>query len=191
MEIWKTLPGTKGFIEISNEGRVRSFLRGEERILKTQTDQKGYQRFSITIDRHKTTYKLHREVAKAFVPNDNNLPQVNHKNGNKNDNTAANLEWVSNLENARHAVENGLWANVFKASRETAERLRKPIVAYRIEDGAYSFMYFSSISEAEREFDSRHICDVLKGKREKVKGWGFLYCKRGGDHYSYSKTAEA
>ena len=62
MEIWKAIPGTKGFIEISNEGRVRSFLRGEERILKTQLDQKGYQRFSITIDRCKKTYKLHREV---------------------------------------------------------------------------------------------------------------------------------
>lgn len=190
MEIWKAIPGTKGFIEISNEGRVRSFLRGEERILKTQLDQKGYQRFSITIDRCKKTYKLHREVAKAFVPNVNNLPQVNHKNGNKNDNRAANLEWVTNLENARHAVENGLWANVFKASRETAERLRKPIVAYRFEDGAYNFRYFESISQAERELDSRHICDVLKGKREKVKGWGFLYCKRGGDPYSYSKSTE-
>lgn len=190
MEIWKALPGTKGFIEISNEGRVRSFLRGEERILKTQLDQKGYQRFSITIDRRKKTYKLHREVAKAFIPNENNLPQVNHKNGNKNDNSAANLEWVTNLENARHAVENGLWANVFKASRETAERLRKPIVAYRFEDGAYNFRYYESISQAERELDSRHICDVLKGKREKVKGWGFLYCKRGGDPYSYSKSTE-
>lgn len=191
MEIWKTLPGTKGMIEISNEGRVRSFLRGEERILKTQTDQKGYQRFSITIDRHKTTHKLHREVAKAFVPNDNNLPQVNHKNGNKKDNTATNLEWVSNLENARHAIENGLWANVFEASRKTAERLRKPIVAYRIAEGAYDFRFYRSIGEAERDLDSRHICDVLKGKREKVKGWGFLYCKEGGDSYSYSKSAEA
>lgn len=191
MEIWKTLPGTKGMIEISNEGRVRSFLRGEERILKTQTDQKGYQRFSITIDRHKTTHKLHREVAKAFVPNYNNLPQVNHKNGNKKDNTAANLEWVSNLENAHHAIENGLWGNVFSASKKANEKQKKPIVAYRFEDGAYTFKFYNSVSEAERDLDSRHISAVLKGKREKAKGWGFLYCKKGGDLYSYSKSAEA
>ena len=191
MEIWKALPGTKGMIEISNEGRVRSFLRGSERILKTQSDKKGYQRFSITIDRHKTTYKIHREVAKAFVPNENNLPQVNHKNGDKRDNKATNLEWVTNLENARHAIENGLWENVFAASRKTNERAKKPIVAYRIKDGAYDFRFYQSIREAERDLDSRHICDVLKGKREKVKGWGFLYCKKGGDSHSYSKSAEA
>lgn len=181
MEIWKALPDTKGFIEVSNEGRVRSFLRGRERILKTQTDQKGYQRFSITIDRCKKTYKLHREVAKAFIPNNDNLPQVNHKNGNKNDNRAINLEWVTNLENAHHAIENGLWCNVFKASQETAERTRKPIVAYKFENGGYTFRCYESIGKAEKDIGSRHICEVLKGKRRKVKGWGFLYCKRGGD----------
>ena len=191
MEIWKTLPGTKGLIEISNEGRVRSFLRGSERILKTQLDQKGYQRFSITIDRQKKTYKLHREVAKAFIPNEHNLPQVNHKNGNKADNSANNLEWVTNLENAHHAIENGLWGNVFSASKKANEKQKKPIVAYRFEDGAYTFKFYNSVSEAERDLDSRHISAVLKGKREKAKGWGFLYCKKGGDPYSYSKSAEA
>lgn len=191
MEIWKPLPGTKGLIEISNEGRVRSFLRGSERILKTQLDQKGYQRFSITIDRQKKTYKLHREVAKAFIPNEHNLPQVNHKNGNKADNSVNNLEWVTNLENAHHAIENGLWGNVFSASKKANEKQKKPIVAYRFEDGAYTFKFYNSVSEAERDLDSRHISAVLKGKREKAKGWGFLYCKKGGDSYSYSKSAEA
>ena len=86
MEIWKPITGTKGFIEVSNEGRVRSLLRGSPRVLKTQTDNKGYHRLRVTIEREKMSYKVHREVAKAFIPNPDNLPQVNHKDGDKNNN---------------------------------------------------------------------------------------------------------
>ena len=55
MEIWRAINGTKGFIEVSNEGRVRSLLRGTPRILKTQTDNKGYHRIRVTIEREKFT----------------------------------------------------------------------------------------------------------------------------------------
>ena len=171
MEIWRAIVGTKGFIEISNEGRVRSLLTGKPRVLKTQPDKKGYHRICVTIEREKMSYKVHREVAKAFISNPDNLPQVNHKDGNKGNNAVANLEWVTNMDNAQHAIKNGLWGNVFEASRKTIEASRKPIIAYK--DGEAK--PFRSISDAERYFDSRHICDVLKGKRQHVKGWSFKY----------------
>lgn len=180
MEVWKPIVGTKGFIEVSNKGRVRSLLRGTPKILKTQIDNNGYHRIRVTIERIKMSYKVHREVAKAFIDNPNNLPQVNHKDGNKSNNSVSNLEWVTNQENAHHAIENGLWGSVFEASRKENESRKKPILAYRI-DGVYPCTrYYESISEAERAIGSRHICDVLKGKRKQANGWAFQYAK-GGD----------
>ena len=175
MEIWRGITGTKGLIEVSNEGRVRSWLGGSPRILKTQTDTKGYHRIRVTIERVKMSYKVHREVAKAFLDNPNTLPQVNHKDGDKANNAVTNLEWVTNQQNAHHAIDSGLWDSVFEASRRENERRKKPILAYRIDGEDPRTKYFDSISEAEREIGSRHICDVLKGKRNHVKGWTFKY----------------
>ena len=108
MEIWKPIAGTKGFIEVSNKGRVRSLLRGEPRVLKPQVDNKGYHRIRVTVEREKMSYKVHREIAKAFIPNPNNLPQVNHKDGNKDNNRADNLEWCTRSHNVKHSFDTGL-----------------------------------------------------------------------------------
>lgn len=175
--MWKAIEGTNGMIEVSDDGRVRSLLRGTPRILKMQKDSKGYLRLRVTINRKKMSFKLHREVAKAFIPNPDDLPQVNHKNGNKDDNRVCNLEWVSNKENAHHAIKNGLWNPVFEATRKENEKRKKPILAYRINDDSPCTRYYESISEAERDIGSRHITDVLKGKRNHVKGWSFQYAR--------------
>ena len=173
MEIWRDITGTKGFIEVSNKGRVRSLLSGAPRVLKTQTDNKGYHRIRVTIEQEKMTYKVHREVAKLFLPNPENLPQVNHKDGNKDNNSVDNLEWVTNKENAHHAIENGLWDSVFEGSRKENEKRKRPVIGYPIGYGAVH--RFESVSAAERFIGSRHVCDVLKGKRSSVKGWIFRY----------------
>ena len=178
--MWKAIEGTNGMIERSEDGIVRSLLTGTPRILKTQKDTKGYQRVRVTINRGKMTFKIHREVAKAFIPNPKNLPQVNHKNGNKDDNSVSNLEWVSNRENCLHAIKNGLWDSVLKGAKQENKRRKKAIIGYYHTECSACSKYFESISEAEREIGSRHIVDVLKGKRNHVKGWTFRYAE-GGD----------
>lgn len=190
MEIWRAIAGTKGLIEVSNEGRVRSLLRGEPRVLKTQTDNKGYHRLRITIEREKTSYKIHREVAKAFIPNPENLPQVNHKDGNKSNNAVDNLEWISNRDNAHHAIENGLWKNVFEGSRKGNESRKKPVIGHFRGKDICLFRRFESISAAEKFVGSRHICDVLKGKRSHVKGWTFQYEEVMPNENTYDSTTE-
>lgn len=158
-------------MEVSSDGRIRSLLRGEPRVLKAQKDSKGYLRVRVTIDRERMTFKVHREVAKAFLPNPCDLPQVNHINGDKTDNRVDNLEWVTNRENCHHAIANGLWDSVIRgASRENARRML-PVVA--VKDG--EVMRFPSVSEAERRFHSRHVSDCLKGKRQHIGGWAFAY----------------
>lgn len=177
METWKPIQCTKGYIEVSNEGRARSTLRGGWRLLKTQADSKGYQRFTVTIDGESRTYKLHREVAKAFIPNPNNLPQVNHKDGNKNNNCVDNLEWITNRDNAHHSIANGLWDSVIEGAKRENERRKKPVIAYRIDGEFPCTRYYECISDAERDIGSRHICSVLKGQRTHAKGWAFQYAK--------------
>ena len=175
--MWKTVEGTNGMIEVSNDGRFRSLLSGTPRVLKTQKDTKGYHRLRATINREKMSFKLHREVAKAFIPNPDGLPQVNHKDGNKDNNCISNLEWVSNKENAHHAIKNGLWDTVINGARKENEKRQRPIRGYYSGENQSYSKYFKSISEAERIIGSRHIVDVLKGRRSHTKGWTFRYAE--------------
>ena len=173
MEVWKEVPCTYGLLEVSNLGRVRSKMR-DGRILKLQTDSKGYQRVRVTIKGQKRQYKIHRLVASVFIPNPLLLPQINHKDGNKQNNAVSNLEWISNKDNAYHAIKAGLWGNVFSASERVNRSRMTPVTSIDIESG--EVRHFASVSEAERFFNTRHISDVLKGKRTKAAGQRF---KRG------------
>lgn len=175
MEKWKCIPGTGDRLLVSDQGRVKSLLR-DGRILKAVSDKKGYLRLRVTLDREKKSYKIHRLVAEAFIPNPNGKEQVNHINGDKTDNRAENLEWVTNRENASHAIRAGLWDSVIAGSAKENNSRKKGVIASNGE----ICMLFESVSEAERYFGSRHIVDVLKGKRTHVKGWAFSYAE-GGD----------
>ena len=88
--------------EITREGQIINKTNGH--ILKPQPNAKGYLRVSIS----KKLVFVHRLVAEKYVPNPNNLPQVNHIDGNKFNNNADNLEWVDNQSNREHAVVTGL-----------------------------------------------------------------------------------
>lgn len=88
--------------EITRDGQVVNKTNG--RVLKPQPNGKGYLRVSIS----KKLQFVHRLVAEKYIPNPDNLPQVNHKDGNKLNNNVENLEWVSNSENRKHAVDTGL-----------------------------------------------------------------------------------
>jgi len=75
-----------------------------DRILRTRPNHKGYE----TVQIGGKTKLIHRLVAEAFIPNPENLPEINHIDGNKRNNAVSNLEWVSHLENIRHAWDTGL-----------------------------------------------------------------------------------
>lgn len=109
-EIWKDVIGWEGCYQVSNFGRARSLkFAPKVRILIQGTDKKnGYLALRFCKNHNYKTKKVHRLVAKAFIENPNNYPQVNHKDGNKTNNTVPNLEWCTPAMNVRHAFDNNL-----------------------------------------------------------------------------------
>lgn len=119
MERWKDIDGFGNKYAISDKGRVLSKARvvsnhtgtisKPDRILKISKDIKGYSRVFLSDCNGTTKFiPIHRLVAKAFIPNPDNKPQVNHIDGDKTNNHVSNLEWVTNRENQLHAVRTGL-----------------------------------------------------------------------------------
>jgi len=116
-EIWKDIPITEGCFQISNLGNIKSTRTGK--IMKQQSDQKGYKRFSPSVNGKKFTLKVHRLVAQAFIEVPEELQNachnwqhgvipVNHIDGDKSNNALYNLEWCSPSQNTIHAIESGL-----------------------------------------------------------------------------------
>src|SRR5574343_229710 len=102
MEIFKQIPDFPNY-EVSNYGNVKSYFNSKIIIRKPVADAKGYLRLILYKNGKANPKKLHRLVAQVFIPNPNNLPQVNHKDGDKTNNHVSNLEWISNIENMRHS----------------------------------------------------------------------------------------
>jgi hypothetical protein len=118
MEIWKDIEQFNNEYQISNLGKIRSkeaiIIRSngipykrESKILKPSVD-KGYLKGAVCLNKKLVRYKIHRLVADAFVNGKKDGLEVNHINGNKTDNNAKNLEWVTRSENMIHAVKTGL-----------------------------------------------------------------------------------
>lgn len=106
-------------------------LSKDGRPMVPQKDAKGYLRIRLRygdVDKYgAATYKIHRLVAESFIPNPLKKPQVNHINGDKTDNRADNLEWVTNAENIRHAIRSGLQDNTSEKMKTLGGQIRTAI----------------------------------------------------------------
>ena len=105
-EIFKDIEEYEGLYQISNLGRVKSLKYGKERILKPAKDKKGYLYVCLYKQGKMKIYRVHRLVAQAFIPNPNNLPQVNHKDEDKTNNASSNLEFCDAKYNNNYGNHN-------------------------------------------------------------------------------------
>ena len=106
-EVWRDVPGYEGLYMVSDMGNVLSLggRKGSEpmKVLRQSLMSSGYKKVCLRKNGAAKNVSVHRMVAAAFVPNPNNKSEVNHKDGDKHNNMASNLEWVTKSENALHA----------------------------------------------------------------------------------------
>lgn len=101
--IWKDIPGYEGLYKVSNTGKIFSVVTNRELSVIQRSD--GYTGITLCDKNHnKKQFRVHQLVAKAFIPNPNNLPMINHKNEIKNDNRVENLEWCTAQHNASYGT---------------------------------------------------------------------------------------
>lgn len=117
MEEWKDIEGYEGLYQVSSQGRIKSLDRNTTngKIRKFQTSKSGY--LSVTLSKNGVVKRqsVHRLVAEAFIPNPNNLPQINHKNEDKTNNSIENLEWCDSTYNNNYGKHS---SNISKARRK-------------------------------------------------------------------------
>lgn len=192
-EIWKTVI-INGVLHndymVSNKGRIKSLKRGKEKFMKLGNSH-GY--LNVMLDGK--TYLVHRLVAEAFIPNPENLPQVNHKDENKGHNWDSNLEWCTASYNSNYG-NHGKNISESKIGYSHTEESKKRISESKKGQGvgknnpnSKKIMQFSidgelikiwdSMHDAEREggFSNKCISLCCKGKNKTHKGfiWKYFY----------------
>ena len=165
-EIWRDIEGYKGKYQVSNTGKVKSLERMKwngkgyqkipEKILEGVDDGHGYLHVNLCKDGKETSCKVHRLIAQAFLPNPNNLPEVNDKDEDKTNNCVENLEWCSRQYNIDYS-------------------LSKAVIG--IDKVSGLILEFPSTMEASRQtgIDHRRINDCLKGRQKSAKGFYWFY----------------
>lgn len=147
----KDIKNYEGLYAVTEDGRIWSYR--SKKFLVPQVAGQGYLKVELYKKGHKkASLFVHRLVAEAFIPNPDNLPEVNHKNEDKTKNEVSNLEWMSHQANV--AYSNAKAIRCIELNR-----------------------VFNSVIDAERALNLRHenICKVLKGKLAYTGGYRFEY----------------
>lgn len=160
-----------GLYQVSNFGRVRAlggkkYCHKDDMLLKPQTN-KGYSHVNLYVNGKMTPFSIHRLVATAFIPNPDNLPVVNHKDYNRQNNCVDNLEWCTYKYNAQYSSSNisKNHAN-FKGCKNPKAKKVKCIETGEI---------FGCVKEAEQWCGKKGIGDCCKGKQKTAGGYHWQY----------------
>lgn len=177
--IWKSYPDYP-FIEANQFGEVRIKDRVtirkngvkyhvKGRVLKQHFYPNGYMYVKFSVNGKRVYLLVHRIVASVFIPNPDNLPEVNHKDNNPKNNSVDNLEWCTHQENIAYRERCGVSAS---------EALGRPVFAVNLK--TKKVLYFETQSEAARKLgaSSGNICNVLKGKLNKTCNCWFCYADK-------------
>lgn len=136
-EIWRDIRGFEGLYQVSNFGRIKSFQaihkkgKPSEYYLNASLANNGYHQVTLYKNKKRSKLLVHRIVAEAFIDNPDNLPQVNHKDENRLNNHADNLEWCTNLYNNRYGTKNSRFSEAHSFPIEQMTTSGKPIAKYK------------------------------------------------------------
>lgn len=177
-EVWKDIQGYEGLYQVSDRGEVKSLprtierrgnspMRLRERILRPRINRKGYATVGLCKECEMWNRTVHRIVAQAFIPNPNNLPEINHINGIKTDNRVENLEWVTTKDNVKHSIE--VLGN------------KRDIPKYAVRCVDTGILYPSAQEAAEAvQGGARAIRNVCAGGKKHHRGLRWEYVKETG-----------
>ena len=163
IEVFKDIKGFEGHYQVSTLGRIKSFKRGAT-ILKPFICKKGYMHIDLLLMGKRNTSIVHRLVAKTFIPNPENKPEVNHINEIKHDNRLINLNWMTRLENIHHGT--GLF--------RLAQGQLKAVNQYTMDNVLVK--EWESAKEAHSfGFDNGNVSRCCNNKKKQYKGfiWRF------------------
>ena len=185
MEEWKKIPGYEGLYEVSNMGNVRNVRRNK--LLRLSKTNNRYIRVSLCKNGIKTGLTVHRLVAEAFIPNPDNLPEVNHKDEDKTNNRVENLEWCDHKYNMNYgtrniraketAIKNGYYTGLSK--EEYRKKYRdKNKEKIREKQRGYMKEYNKNYYEKNREEIREHNREYKKNNKEKIREYMREYMKK-------------
>lgn len=190
-EIFKDIEGYEGLYQISNYGRVKSLKnrQGNVQLLKQQVKPNGYCQVSLYKNNKYGYFNVHRLVAIAFIPNPNNLPEVNHIDEDPTNNRVDNLEWCTRSYNINYGNRNSKvsekaknWKHTLgkhwtSSNRGSKNHNSKPVAQYDLEN---NFMNrFDSIADAEKYLGltpgKSHISDACRGYIKQSCGYKWKF----------------
>lgn len=176
---WYPLKGYENIYEINKQGDIRrigfpnkkqhnTFYNKVPFVITSRHDKDGYLRVTLFDGDKKLMKYVHRLVCETFLENNNNLPQVNHKNGIKDDNRLENLEWCSRSENIQHRIHTlGVKLTNNKKSKKVGQFTKDGILVKT----------YPSAKQAKRDtgFSQGHISEVCRGELSSYKGFIWKY----------------
>ena len=155
----RDIPGYEGLYAATSCGRVWSYRR--KKFLKPGNDGRGYKIVSLSKNGERKTYKIHRLVVETYLPNPDNLPQVNHKDENKANNALQNLEYCDAAYNTNYGT----------GKERSAKARSKKIQCIETQE------VFDSIKDAAKAINrsTGNICDCLAGRNKTTAGYHWKY----------------
>lgn len=175
MQIWKDIEGYKGHYQISNYGNVRSLKK--DAFLMKGAYLKGYKIISLWKNGIGKMFRIHRLVAAAFIPNPENKPCIDHIDGDRANNHADNLRWVTYMENNNNPItKKRLSENNAKNMQGKKGALHPNSKPIRMMKNGICLKIYQSIHLAKKDgFNDTLIIRCCKGRMKKHKGYNWEY----------------
>ena len=174
LEVWKDIAGFEGKYQVSNYGRVRNIKfvnhprsAKQERILTPKMDRYGYLTVHLSNGKADFHPTIHRLVASAFLPNPLNLPQVNHKDENKQNNELSNLEWCTGIYNTQYGTGQARAHSMKKKKILQLDKFTKQLIKEHLSATDAAFEMFG------KKKKSSLITACARGKR--TTAYGFIW----------------
>ena len=179
-EIWRTAivnGETWENYQVSNFGQILSLnynRSGKSKLLKLGKNTQGYLQVQLSKNGKRKTFRVNRLVAETFISNPDNLPEVNHKDEDKTNNSVENLEWVTKKENCNHGTRNERIGKTNSKVQKNDPNKSKLVLQFTL-DGEFIREWESTRECGRNGFEHSNVAACCRGKRKSHKGFIFKY----------------